>query len=127
MNTITHQRGLRKITKDYKRDHILDFIDIKSAIEKNRFIDKINEDLFIYKNNNTKDINNKDSFKNLLNWEEIIFELANLKQVPAKDYYRDFVQIGKGSFGTIYSAYDKKLYKKVAIKVFNYIIIINHY
>jgi len=106
----------RKETIAYKTDHILDNIDIKAAIEKNKIITKIKEDLFIYKRKKDE-LQKSSSFKNIINWKEVLFELENLKEVPATDYYCDFLPIGAGAFGTVYSAIDKKNFLKVAIKV----------
>ena len=108
----------RHITKGYNKDHILDNLDIKASIEKNKYIPKINEDIFIYKKQK-KDSTKKSQKHNLI-WKDILFELDNLKQIHATDYFCDFFPIGEGAFSTVYSAFDKKLSKKVAIKVNSY-------
>ncbi len=107
--------GLRKETVDYKQDHVLDLIDVNKALDKNKIIEKIKEELFIYKKKKPIVSTPKKSKK--IDWNNIIFELDNLKEVPATDYFGDFRQIGEGAFGVVYSAIDKKMLEKVAIKV----------
>ena len=106
-------RGLKKPTEKYFTDHILDSIDIKAAIQKDKEIPKIQESLFLYRKNE----NSSNKLRDPFNWDKAIFISYNLKETYASELFCNFKLIGQGAFGSVFSAYDKKSKKKVAIKI----------
>jgi len=109
----------KKKTSEYTRDSVLEIIDVEEALKKNKKIEKIPEEQFLYwdcrqeqesKNSKDKLINNSHN----INVHDVFKEIA---QNSKSSQYELLDYIGRGSFGVVVSAFDKRLKKKIAIKI----------
>ncbi len=134
----------KKITEKYKKDNVLDIIDIADSLSKNRSIPKVPLERFIYEKNIKdpremtyqradsikvsqilKNINTKDNINfDKLNNNKFHIKFNNLKLEFPNGYSIEFIKayypieiIGQGSFGLVISAIDLETNEKLAIKI----------
>ena len=134
----------KKITEKYKKDNVLDIIDIADSLSKNRSIPKVPLERFIYEKNIKdpremtyqradsikvsqilKNINSKDNINfDKLNNNKFHIKFNNLKLEFPNGYSIEFIKayypieiIGQGSFGLVISAIDLETNEKLAIKI----------
>ena len=120
----------KKKTEEYVKDNVIDIIDVEAALKKNKNIEKIPENQFLYNsfsnenyetqksiNLNTQ-TNNKEKLLNNshnINVYEVFKELTLNPKFSI--FYELIDYIGQGSFGVVVSAYDKRQKMKIAIKI----------
>ena len=101
-----------KTTDKYHKDNTYDIIDIEEAINKNKFIQKCEKDKFIYLK-----LLSRDDKKFNLEMEEYYFQKDNGVYEEFSEYFDIISVLGRGGFGGVFRAYDKKNKMEVAIKV----------
>jgi len=105
----------KKIEQNYEKDSIFDIIDIEKSLNSNKFVEKCNEENFLYFDEICKPLTSN----KLPPFDEYYFELDNGHQKPFTDYYKPIDLIGQGCFSTVISAMDlQNKNTPVAIKVF---------
>jgi len=117
MQEVKRSPTKRMMTKNYITDHVLDNIDIKGSLEKNKTIPKIDEKLFIYTRVHNKPHTKIEKTLEIKFEEVMVYE--EKKSVPLTNYFSNFSFLGNGAYGTVYSAFDKLSQEKIAIKVIN--------
>jgi len=129
----------KKETKKYTKDALFDIIDIQACLDTNKFIPKIEKNIFLYNLMKSEDNdNNSPNYENVndldscsikpeyhkinrnrfgFKIEEIILHYENGYKIPLVEKYPPVEILGEGASSTVVKAYDKIRKKYIAIKI----------